>query len=445
MTFKRPLFSHAMRRFFTASFLALTATLPVVAQDQITLKNKDLFIGKVVALKDGLIEFTTPHCASPLKILNKDLVQLNFSDTDTGKLPKNSQVLNLRNGDTFPGHVVSLSETQLGFETWFAGTIEVPRTMVDSVYFGVTPQRTISRGPKDIQDWTQANDGGWTLRNGGMSSSRPSLIGKNLELPENFIFRATIGWAKTPNMRIHLCSDQLKPIDKETNNSYLISINTVGIEVKRVMPKGSPGPASPTLITHLTKLQELGENEVRLELRANRKTRTLQLYLNDVELEQGLDPAEPPSGSHVLFESQSTARRGTLISNLVIQEWDAATQLQRLEPRAADDKDTLSVDDGDRFSGKITGYDATTPSFTVKSPLSPDPIRIPLENCSVMYFASGENAPPAQGQYQLDLRNGGQLTLSGIRLGKEELDATHPWLGELKVNRRIMRSISKGK
>lgn len=445
MTFKRPFFTHAMRRLFTASFLAFTATLPTFAEDQISLKNKDLFVGKVVALKDGLIEFTTTHSASPLKILNKDLVQLNFSETDTGELPKNSQILNLRNGDNFPGNVVSLSETHLGFETWFAGTIAVPRTMVESVHFGVTPQRTISSGPKNIQDWAQANDGGWTLRDGTMSSSRSSIIGKNLDLPESFIFRATIGWNKTPNMRIHLCSDQLKPIDKKTSNSYMIAINTGGIEVKRVMPKDAPGPEYRTLITHLTKLQELGDKKIRLELRANRKTRTLQLYLNGIELERGLDPAEPPTGTHVLFESLSTARGSTLISNLVIQEWDSATQVQRLEPRAADDNDTLSVDDGDRFSGKIIGYDAAAPSFTVKSPLSPDPIRIPIENCSVMYFAIGENIPPSQGQYQLDLRTSGQLTLSGIRLGKDQLHATHPWLGELQINRRIMRSISKGK
>ena len=45
----------------------------------------------------------------------------------------------------------------------------------------------------------------------------------------------------------------------------------------------------------------------------------------------------------------------------------------------------------------------------------------------------------------LDLRPGGNLTLSGIQLGKEKLTATHPWLGEIRIDRRIMSSISKGK
>ena len=423
--------------------LALASTLTGMAEDEITLKNKDLFIGKVIALKDGFIELNSPHSEAPLKIINKDLVQLNFAETDTGELPKNSQILNLRNGDHFPGEITSLSETHLGFKTWFAGTLEVPRTLVDSVHFGVTPQRTISRGPKNIKDWFQDNDRGWSISDGVMTSSKAAFIGKNLSLTENFIFSVNLAWKTTPSLRIHLCSDQLKPTNKKVGDSYMITVNTSGIDVKRMIPESNTGR---TLITHSTNLQNKGSKKIHLELRANRKTRSLQLYLDGNKLEQGIDPEEPPSGTHILFQSLSSTRGNTLISDLVIQEWDASTQHQRIEPRDGDDKDTLSVDDGDRFSGKIISYDPAQPSplFEVESPLSPTPIQIPLEHCSVMYFAKGEESPPAEGQYQLDLRTGGQLTLTGIRLGKEKLAASHPWLGDLQVSRRIMQSISKG-
>jgi hypothetical protein len=81
----------------------------------------------------------------------------------------------------------------------------------------------------------------------------------------------------------------------------------------------------------------------------------------------------------------------------------------------------------------------------VKTPLSPDPISIPLENCAVMYFTKGENSRKSTGQYNLALRTGGKLTLSGIQLGAEKLKANHPWLGKLEIDRRVMQSISKGK
>jgi effector-binding domain-containing protein len=120
----------------TMAFLSISQ-----ANDQISLKNGDLFFGKVIALKGGLIELQTPHSEAPLKILNKDLIKLNFSADYSEKetpdeLPKNSQELYLRNGDSIPGEVVGLTPTHLSFQTWFAGLLEIPREQIDSVFFG---------------------------------------------------------------------------------------------------------------------------------------------------------------------------------------------------------------------------------------------------------------------------------------------------------------------
>jgi len=427
--------------------LALLSTLNVVAEDQITLKNKNIFIGKVVALNDGIIELKTPHSASPLKVLNDGLLQLHFADTDQSELPKDSQILHLHNGDYFPGNITQLSETHLSFQTWFAGTLEVPRTMIQSLNFGMTPQRIIAQGPKNISDWTQGRNSSWEIENGIMSSSRDGFVGKDFALPESFIFGIHFNSNDSPNFRIHLCSDGLDETSKKNSDSYMIAINRNGIDVKRVIPAKSKGPSYRTLITHSSKLESARGKNTRLELRVNRKDRSIQLYLNGMKLEQGIDPSDPPSGTHVLFESLSSGRNSTMISNLIIQEWDASTRLNRLEPREADDLDTLSVEDGDRFSGQITGYDPDSPDhfFTVKSPLSPEPLQIPLAHCTVLYFTKADSSPPSKGQYQLDLRSGGQLTISDIGLGKEQLTATHPWLGDLQIDRRIMNSISKGK
>jgi hypothetical protein len=133
------------------------------------------------------------------------------------------------------------------------------------------------------------------------------------------------------------------------------------------------------------------------------------------------------------------------VSNIFLHEWDTTTQLLRREPRAEDELDTLSVDDGDRFSGRILSYSPADPTkpFTVQTPLSPNPITIPLENCAVMYFTKGTNTPKSKGQYYLALRTGGKLSLSGIQLGADKLKANHPWLGELEIDRVVMLSISK--
>ena len=454
-----------MPRPLITSLLALLLPSSSTADDQITLENNDLYFGEVLALKNGFIELKTPHSETPLKIINQNLSTLSFEENDAGELPVNSQILTLHNTDHFPGEIIKLSDTHLTFQTWFAGDLEIPRKLIDSIHFGVTPQRTTFQGPKRLSDWTQDSSGGWTLRKGTLTSSKPTFIGKNLNLPENFIFAAQIAWKNSPNLRIHICSNQLQPLDKKPSDSYLISITRSGIEVKRVMPEDSSGPTYRTLISHTINLQSIASKNIQLELRANRKDRSLQLYLDGNELEQGLDPSDPPLGTHVLFESLSTTRSSTLISKIIVQEWDSSTQRLHREPREADQLDTLSVAEGDRFSGRITSYDPHSPDlpFTVKSPLSEDPIRIPLAHCSVIYFtkepqnsqtpqdpseskklAKRQTAKQTEPPYRLHLHTGGQLTLSQIQLGETTLKASHPSLGQLQIKRNVMKSINKG-
>ena len=428
---------------------SLTATR---ANDQVSLKNGDLFFGKVIALTGGLIELQTPHSESPLKIVNEDLIRLNFSGANaeskaTEELPKNSQELFLRNGDSIPGEVVGLTSTHLSFQTWFTGLLEIPREQIDSVFFGVTPQRNVFRGPVGIEGWSQGNNGRWRYEDGTLTSRDKGFIGRDLQLPKNFIFSTEIGWESSPNIRIHLCTEDPEPQDDGTSNSYLLNLNSGGIQVKRVMPAGARGPKFQTLITSSQNLQNMSSKSCQIELRVDRTTKILQLYLDGEKLGQGVDPTESPEGSSLLLESLSSGSSDNNVSNIMVHEWDTTTQLLRREPRAEDELDTLSVDDGDRFSGEIISYDPTLPTkpFTVKTPLSPDPITIPLENCAVMYFTKGENSRKSTGQYNLALRTGGKLTLSGIQLGAEKLKANHPWLGKLEIDRRVMQSISKGK
>ncbi|MDB2673862.1 hypothetical protein N9Y81_02810 [Akkermansiaceae bacterium] len=432
--------------------LTLASLIAAKANDQISLKNGDLFFGKVIALKGGLIELQTPHSETPLRILNKDLVRLNFSavsseSENSDELPKNSQELFLRNGDSIPGEVVGLTPTHLSFQTWFSGLLEIPREQIDSVFFGVTPQRNIFRGPVGIEGWSQANNGRWRYEDGTFTSRDKGFIGRDLKLPKNFIFSADIGWESSPNIRIHLCTDDPEPQEDGTSDSYLLNLNSSGIQVKRVMPAGAKGPKFKTLISSTQNIRDKSGKTCQLELRVDRNTKILQLYLDGEKLGQGIDPTVSPEGPALLLESMSSGGADNSVSNIMIHEWDTTTQLLRREPRAEDELDTLSVDDGDRFSGKILSYDPTLPNkpFTVETPLSPKPISIPLENCAVMYFTKGESVPESAGQYNLSLRTGGKLTLSGIQLGSEKLKANHPWLGELEIDRRVMQSISKGK
>ncbi|YCM44444.1 hypothetical protein V2O64_00230 [Verrucomicrobiaceae bacterium 227] len=433
-----------MRRFLLTASLLVSSNL--LASDLVTLKSGDVFTGEVLALSDGIITLNSPHSETPLKVRNEKLQRLKFGDTNTDELPKNSQVLNLRNGDTLPGQIVGLSETQVSFQTWFAGQLEIPRDQIESLFFGVTPQTTIYRGPTDIAEWEQGNDRLWEIDNGRLRSRSSGTIGRDFDLPDNFIFSTRFTWVNTPNLRIHLCSDSITNAGDAGTNSYLLNANSQGIQIKRVTPQENGRPQYKTLTSYEAPLRDMKDKAVDIEVRIDRSGRMLQLSINGEKLTPGFDPEMPPTGTHIVFESLSSGSRDIQIENIHLQEWDTKTQRFRAEPRTDEKSDTLTVDDGDRYSGTIVSFDPTSKDqiFVVKSPQSEQPISIPQANCSVMYFSKQEDQPESKGEYRLDLRSGGGLTLSGIKLGAQNLEATHPWLGNMTLDRRIMSSISKG-
>ena len=47
----------------------------------------------------------------------------------------------------------------------------------------------------------------WRYEDGALTSRDKGFIGRDLKLPENFIFGADISWESSPSIRIHLCTD----------------------------------------------------------------------------------------------------------------------------------------------------------------------------------------------------------------------------------------------
>ncbi len=435
-----------MRRLlFTALATSLAqVSLSAEETDEVNLLTGDHFKGKVVKLTDGIIQLKSAHSKDPLRIKNKALSRINFADTSTEDLPKNSQQLILRNGDAFPGTLTALSDTAVTFDTWFAGPLEIPRNRIELIYFGVTPQRTLYQGPDNTSSWTQESNARWRFTKGDLTSREIGHIGRDFSLPEDFIVRFRIAWSESPKLRIHLCTDKVRLIQGAAGSSYRVDLNTAGVQLARSMPPDAVGHRNKTLTQHPMDIRSLNPKEIELELRVSRKDRSITLYVNNEELTQAIDPSSAPTGSGIILQNLSNG--STLrILEMQIQEWDAKTHLRGIEERADEKTDTLAVEDGDRFSGQLLSYDseAEQPIFRIKTPFSDEPVAIPLANSSVLYFTAGKETEVLTGEYRLDLRSGGGLTLSGISLGKEKLAATHPWLGALSLDRRIMNSISQ--
>ena len=437
-----------MRLTFAVTFAFSSALLGAGEEDQLTLANGDFFAGKVLALEDGLIQLRSPHSPEPLKILNDGLVSLSFAKREakvgeTDPLPKDPQEIILENGDRFPGELAALDQDQIRFKTWFTGELSIPRHQISSLLFSVTPQKSVYRGPKTLEGWNQESTRNWTLKDGKLSARQRSFIGRDFNLPDHFIFRSTISWENSPKCRVHLCARKTELENNNAGDSYLFSLSSSGLQLQRVSVDDDGETSYQQILNNSVGLRSESGKSVEVEIHINRANRMIHLFLNGEKVGQGIDPVEAPSGGCIIFESLDHSNSGMTVSEISIDEWDTKTRVLRLEPPAGEDLDTLAIKDGDRFSGSITSFDPTG-TFSIKTPLAPEPIVIPLEHCAVMYFSGIEELPESTGDYKINLRVGGSLTVSKIKLGADSLTATHPWLGELEIDRRAMKSITKG-
>jgi len=91
-----------MQAFVLTASLSFLTLLSAVG-DLVALKTGEVFTGEVAALSEGIITVNSPHSNQPLRIWNNQLQKLRFDINNSTEIPKNSQRINLRNQDTFPG------------------------------------------------------------------------------------------------------------------------------------------------------------------------------------------------------------------------------------------------------------------------------------------------------------------------------------------------------
>jgi len=435
--------------FKTPSTLLILSTLlcPLATgSDVVTLKHGNTISGEILALGKEAISLKIPHADTPLRVKGDQLINLQFDNVKTKNLPTHSERITLVNGDVFPADITSLDSNSLKLETWFAGPLTISRDHLRSVYFGVKPQPLIYQGPNGLDGWEHDNDWIADSDNGNtLYSVDNGTIGRDLELPSNFIFNIHLEWQHSPSVRIHLCTDTTD--SSEIQDSYQITFGNQGVQL-RYRPSLHLNEQTLFLGEARVRPADIIKNTLALELRINRDTREIHLNIDGKPYGTYQDQSPPPAGSSVIIESRSGGQRTHEIIGVSVYQWDTITHLLHREDRVNNSSlDTVSIADGDRYSGKIL---AITPSLgeqgpllNMETPLISSPLQIPAQDCSVLHFSEHPDSDESpSGNFLLALISGGTLGLDSIELG-ETLKARHPLLGLLNLDRRILSQINR--
>lgn len=321
--------------------------------------------------------------------------------------------VDLVNGDKVPGTIIGLDEESVTLETSYAGRLRIPRNHVSMLAPNPLGGRVSYHGPfaedgwKMIQDafrarmpdeepktedhakgekfgrWIFAGSSWlWKHKNGGTA-----LVREN-GMPERSVLRFNLAWKSRLNLSIALHADYAKVrTDKKdeplhdhggaalmnpTNlprlfgNSHVLQVYNNYLTLLRttVDVDGKPSIERPRMNGGATRLGESGH--ARIELRSNRHTGEITLFVNDEFTAQwnGQDMAgeenaaengEENAGLGFGFVSQG-GDSPVRISDIIVSEWngmpDSARSLQM------DGQDVvLMVNGTDRYSGKVGALD----------------------------------------------------------------------------------------
>ena len=416
------------------------------AADFVTLENGSLVQGKIIALSKEVIEIDSPHALSPLKVRGEAVNSLTFEQAPAESLPSHDGIVSLINGDRFPADIVSLDNKSLKVKTWFAGELAIDRTQVAKVQLGTRPQKQLYQGPKGLDHWVHQN--AWNSNqnsNSSFFSVSDGSIGRNFPLPPNFIFRTKLKWQGAPSLQVFLASDAVS--EPPPTDGYQIDLNSRMIKVTRVQQQDGE------TVFHLLGSHRLPENlrtiqRGTLELRVDRGRRQLFLYWNNLQLGHYLDPFAAPEGNGIVFNSLLTGRNAHRIEDIGLWTWDGQTQQQQSEPRLAKAAETVALREGDRYGGMISAIEPSSgDSDELVARLAwsekQQTFTFPLSEVATLYLSKKRRESDAdQGAFALSLGEKGSLSLQAITLG-DKLAATHPLIGPIKLDRRILQSIKR--
>lgn len=406
--------------------------------DEVRLEDGSSITGEVLALDAGSsLKIAAEISPNPLSLKADRISRVTFSHNGEPE-EKRDATLMLTNGDRLPCDVLGISEDQVHLVTDTAGNLSVNRNMVSSIELGMRPRRLIYQGPVGIENWNISE--GWQFEDGAFISDKEGSIAAPFEeLPESFSLSFSLEWVNRPNFQVYFCSEH-DAGGGGKHNRYYLQFNQAGFELKRQIA-GEPPYQSLGVIERLPK--SFNEPKVDIELRVDRRSRLIIVYL-DGQLEGSYgDPLKtPPGGNKVIFHSNLKEGEGHEVTNIQLKEWDSTGDRHRSEDRGEGDGDALIDYEGQRFSGNLlrTSAKNETQLLLFQSPHFPKALEIPLDRVSTIFLTRPSDSMD-QTDLILNLSGEGVLSASDCRFENNRVKLEHPLLGSVDIDRKSVRSM----
>ena len=421
---------------FAVVFLAGAVPQALVADD-LFLEGAERLSGSVRAISEsGSVLLDTPLSPDLVPLKGDSVRKVVFSEP-AEKPGAASCGVTLSNGDVLPGDIELIDEQNLTLNSNVAGHFVIPRERIYSLQFGVHKSNTLYAGPDGLEGWSRepATAEHWTFDNDAFQVQGTGRIGRDFELPPQFIVRFKLSWDTNPNIKFYFAA--APGGGERAQDCYYLQFAAAGIEIKRESSSGRRW----TTIANLNRLpKQYPGKHLTIEIRVDRPGRTLQLFLNDEPEGPFKDPmAKPPVAGGIVFESMLEEGAKAGISDIEVLDWNLKGERRRAEDRGDVTTDVLIGSKSVRFSGKFLaakkGPDGML--YVFKSAFQEEALEVPESELATLFFVGKKDTAADVTKYPfiLQLSSGGTLHVSACAFSAEQVEGTHPLLGRLTLRR----------
>ncbi len=419
----------------------------LAAADTVTLAGgNSRLTGEVRSIDgDGHVELASGLAAAPLLLKSATVDRIAFDHQPTaGETP--TTLIELTNGDVIPAAVESFDGSRLTAVSPDAGRLVIPRESLHSLQTGVHRRKVIWQGTGEADAWSLASGERkhFSIAGNNLVFEGAATAARKLDLTPQFIMRFTLGWeaGKVPNFKVFFAD----PLDggNEAVDRYYLQFAGAGLEIKR---ESARGRRYNTLFILNRGHAEFPDNRLKVELRVNRHTARMELFLNGEPEGEIADPIPGiPTGSGIAFECGHREGSTQEIRDIAILENEDSRTRHRAEDRGDAGSDSLITLDDDRWSGTLGSIRQVGNErvYVFKATGQEEFMEIPESEVSTVFMAGGDGKS-ASGSHPFVLRihPHGSLTAASCVMDGSGVTVEHPLLGPLALSKDRITAIER--
>lgn len=338
------------------------------------------------------------------------------------------------NNDIIHGRMSEITQDKILFDTWYAGTLEIPRNMVRRLAPGVVSRTVFYDGPDEAANWNQGSgDGGWRYEGGVLRALGGDPLGRSFEgLPGMCYFYFDIAWTGYLNFFFSFYAEDENVYNR---NSYALRFDGNSVQPHYFDEDGQSRAIGDRARSNFLAPAPEGRR-ARISLYVNKETGEITVDVNGAPLGVWTDANRPaPAGEAIVIQQ---LMRGLSFHDLRIEHWSGVVP-READPGAESRTDVLSMTNNDKVSGRLIS--AKDEVILFETPFAT--MEVPASRVRIIQLNTTELQSPSSGDHPVRayFTSYGHLTFDLLRIDDDQVEGQSDAVGSFVMPLSALRRL----